>query len=860
MRKRSFAQSLVATAVFVSMLFQGTWVLAGTTGTLTGIVTATDTGVPVSAMRVTAISPSQSATTTTDNGGHFVFASLAPDTYVVSAEKSGYEAATLSGITIQADQTRNVGLTTRRQLQTIGRVTARSAADLVRPGTTSDVYSVTAAQQTAVQGLGGGGSLNQAYSAIASVPGVFVPTGQTGIYQSVYVRGGNFTQLGYEFDGVPIQRAFDQYPSTALSSLGQQELQVYTGASPADAQSTGLSGFVNQVIKTGTYPGFANLNLSLGTPAFYHKAQFEFGGATPSRNMSWYVGVAGYNQEYRFASQYNGAELDPYFGTLYNIVAANCGTPRATAGCGPLSGGYHNAAGLLGVPLAPQGYALGPFIYGFTNGNADREAVLNLHFGIPHKRDGGKDDVQVLFDNSYLFTPFQTSLNDWGNVASNVLNGSAQFNGTTVSNCALTGGKLPCALLGGYNTTPQPPGTPNFGPFAYFDTTVYNGPMGTALTPSLLGRVQNYYFPNSSQGRSAFSLIPASQRDSYDNRASIFKIQYQKNFGSNAFARVYGYTFYSDWLQNGADSLLQKLTGAVSSDYELITHTRGVVGTFVDQWNPQNLLNFTGGYTYATTTRWNNTWFGAPANVAVAVNANSPRSGLCYAPTINSAGTVTGMTPTYCASTTVAAYALPAPSTGTLSLAPTYKQLTAANIGSFTCGTGPCEFYTVENGMRGAYNTVAPAFTNFELEDTFKPNERLNFNAGVRFDDFRYNLSDTTVPGGPEPQAVSANPRVLWQNSYNLWHCVQKGAVVAASAPNTCPTGFTPANVSVVSPAVNDYRVWSPRLGATYTFSPLDVVRASWGEYAQPASSAFQQYNNAQYNLPDIGPNTAFYP
>ncbi|MBV9647514.1 MAG: carboxypeptidase regulatory-like domain-containing protein, partial [Candidatus Eremiobacteraeota bacterium] len=293
MRKRSFAQSLVATAVFVSMLFQGTWVLAGTTGTLTGIVTATDTGVPVSAMRVTAISPSQSATTTTDNGGHFVFASLAPDTYVVSAEKSGYEPATLSGITIQADQTRNVGLTTRRQLQTIGRVTARSAADLVRPGTTSDVYSVTAAQQTAVQGLGGGGSLNQAYSAIASVPGVFVPTGQTGIYQSVYVRGGNFTQLGYEFDGVPIQRAFDQYPSTALSSLGQQELQVYTGASPADAQSTGLSGFVNQVIRAGTYPGFANLNLSLGTPAFYHKAQFEFGGATPSRNMSWYVGVAG---------------------------------------------------------------------------------------------------------------------------------------------------------------------------------------------------------------------------------------------------------------------------------------------------------------------------------------------------------------------------------------------------------------------------------------------------------------------------------------------------------------------------------------------------------------------------------------
>ena len=287
--------------VLVSFVLQGTWVLAGTTGGLSGTVTQTDTGAPISSAKVTVTSPSQTATTTTDNAGHFVFISLAPDTYTLSVEKAGFEPAALSGINIQADQHPSVAVNTRPTLRTIGRVTARSAADLVKPGTTADVYSVSAAQQTAVQGLGGGGSMNQAYSAISSVPGVFVPQGQNGIYQSVYVRGGNYTELGYEFDGVPVQRAFDQYPSTYLSSLGQQELQVYTGAAPADAQSTGLAGFVNQVIKTGTYPGFANLNLSLGTPTFYHKAQFEFGGATTNRNFSYYVGLAGYNQQFRFA-------------------------------------------------------------------------------------------------------------------------------------------------------------------------------------------------------------------------------------------------------------------------------------------------------------------------------------------------------------------------------------------------------------------------------------------------------------------------------------------------------------------------------------------------------------------------------
>jgi len=875
MLKRRFMHTLVAALVLVSMLVQGTWVLAGTTGGLSGTVTQTDTGAPIAGAKITVTSPSQSATTTTDNGGHFTFVSLAPDTYTLSVEKSGFEPAALAGVNVIADQTPSIAITTRASLRTIGRVTARSANDLVRPGTTSDVYAVSAAQQTAVQGLGGGGSMNQAYSAIASVPGVYVPQGQNGIYQSVYVRGGNYTELGYEFDGVPIQRAFDQYPSTALSSLGQQELQVYTGAAPADAQSNGLSGFVNQVIKTGTYPGFANLNLSLGTPTFYHKAQFEFGGATANRLFSYYVGIAGYNQQFRFGSQFNGAEYDPTFGTVYNVVVNNCGTRHATAGCGFIGGGYSNGAGILGLPLAPQGYTFGPFIYDFNGENDDRESVVNLHIGIPHRKDGGKDDIQLLYDNSWLLSPFQTSLNDWGNVSSNVLNGTALgANGQVIQHCQFTSSGLafqPCALLSGYNTSPGAPGSININPFAYLDNTVYNGPMGQALNSGMLNKVANYYFPNSPQSRQPFAQISPTQRDTYDNRASIEKVQYQKNFGSSAFARIYGYSFYSDWLQNGADSLLQNFTGGVSPDYELVTHTRGVVASFVDQLNSKNLLNFTGGYTYASTVRWNNAfydfWFSptSQVNTAVLVSANHPQNGVCYSSTLPSSGTA--LTPVYCGSSSVAAYQLPPPAQSGLALAPNNPALALGSTGlaSATCGGGPCQYYTVNNGMRGAYNTVAPAFSNLELSDTFKPSERLSINGGIRYDDFRYNLTDTNVPAGPEPQAVSAAPRVLWQNSYNLWHCVSAGSVISTSAPNNtasgaCPTGYSPASVTVNSPGFNDYREWSPRVGATYTFSPLDVVRGSWGEYQQPASSAFQQYNNAGYNLPDLSPNTAFYP
>src|SRR6185437_4404419 len=42
-----------------------------------------------------------------------------------------------------------------------------------------------------------------------------------------------------------------------------------------------------------------------------------------------------------------------------------------------------------------------------------------------------------------------------------------------------------------------------------------------------------------------FSGIPNGYRDGETFQASIVKLQYQKNIGSNAYLRLFGYTFYS---------------------------------------------------------------------------------------------------------------------------------------------------------------------------------------------------------------------------------------------------------------------------------------------------------------------------
>ena len=127
----------------------------------------------------------------------------------------------------------------QKSLSTIAHVTSTGSGALVKSGTTADVYSVNAAAQQAAAALGGGGSLNSAYSAVASVPGAYVPGNQTGYFQTVVIRGGDYDQVGYEFDGVPVNRSFDNYPSSSASSLGNSEVQVYTGATPANSRRPG---------------------------------------------------------------------------------------------------------------------------------------------------------------------------------------------------------------------------------------------------------------------------------------------------------------------------------------------------------------------------------------------------------------------------------------------------------------------------------------------------------------------------------------------------------------------------------------------------------------------------------------------
>ena len=889
MKHSRFFKPLFGVLLALSFVFQGTWALAGTTGSVNGTLTDSSTGKPVADATVVASSPSQTATTKTDNSGHFAFLSLAPDTYSVSASKPGYAPVSIAGVTVFADQSQNLALTTQSQLKTITHIVSRAAGNLVKSGTTSDVYSVNAATQQTVASVGGGYNMNQAYSAIYSQPGVTSYVGNYGQGQTFYIRGASYGQTGYEFDGVPVNRAFDNYNGNTLSNLGQQELQVYTGGSPASGASATLGGYINQVIKTGTYPGFGTLTGGIGAPTFYHQLMAEAGGASPNRLFSYYVGLSGYNQDYRTLNNQDGGNINPngmnpygFFGTEGNVYAAfNTGF----YGNGPFP-----ACPNLSAPNDPTGYptssatgapmclAYGPYAAGFNVMNTDREAVANFHFGIPHKYDSGRDDLQLLYDVGAAHSIYADSINDLGGLGA--FQNLFSFIDPNLNNsaCAMTGLAAAYGYSGGQCAVGGPSPFPYQDGYIFANGTTFGENAGNA-------KVVPYYFPSSSSNRALYSGIPLNQRDAIWNDMAIVKLQYQKNIGSNAYARIYGYTFYSDWLQNGPNeaSLYYGLAGFgfgangdyPSPDYELMTHTRGLSFEYANQINSDNLLQFNVNYTTAGLNRFNNqTWLGNSLNkTSTNLTNGDPSNPICYngLTAVAAPGNDLGVAPgtvlvqggaqNSCFSGyTAGTYGSPTQVPLTYGIC---GATTASNTPEATCSAATAagaQYEVTQPEGRGTLNQVTPKFTTASIQDDFRPNDKLDLNVGVRFERYQYDLQNSNTPMNN-----------FWFNAAAQVYCYDPATgqplnkpVSPNNPPPVAPVTTAPGAACPVAPsgqmgvhpdgqnghllysAVSApsfaYNVFSPRIGGTYTFNPDTVLRFTLGRYTQPTPAAFEQY------------------
>jgi hypothetical protein len=781
---------------------------AGTTGGVSGHVVDSVSQSPIAGVTVSAVSATQSASATTDATGSFHFLSLVPDTYTLQFSKDGYDQLSQAGVSVFSDQQESVTISLVKTLKTIAKVTSRAAGSLVKSGTGSDVYSVNPTVANAATGLTGPGSLSNAYGAIASVPGVSIGPGESGWYQTVSIRGGDIDQVGYELDGIPVNRAYDNAPMTMLSSLGQQELQVYTGGVPSGSDAQGISGYINQVVRTGTYPGFGTLTGAIGGSPFYHNLSIEAGGSSPDRRFSYYVGLGGANQDYRYVDNNNGAGQTSWFFMPVNAVD-NCSFSPGPAGI--YVGGVGNCGGPATAPLFGAGN-----LYGIAN-TQQRDALFNFHFAIP-KHNGLRDDLQLMYLNSEVFANYYSSQNDLGTVG-----------GVSLANA--------------------------LGQTTWDDTAVYSGALMVAPDPT---KVTPFYFPFSPTGRTnnwgplgnAAVALPASLRDANENGVAVTKLQYTHTFSQNAFLRAYGYTLYSTWEIYGPNTAAQPFYGSELAEYNIFDHTFGGNIAFTDQINDKNLLNATLSYTGSNLQRYTIGFLRGTYNVANFVN---PTTGNCYNPGFAGAGDPNAGQQVGCVwqeqnnvgsigNVYTGSLALPNPPDGCAT-----TPACAASSWTTTNNT----FYT---GSGQAINQVHPRNTGLSINDQWRPNDHWSIDLGVRLENYRFKLADT---GANDPA------RQFWFNAYNNEYCTAGIGTAPVSRANSttgqlgaCPAGTTllagsaNALVNVANPP--DYSVSrvQPRLSFTYTFNPDTVIRASAGVYSRPPDSSWVQYNVVQKDLP----------
>jgi len=271
---------------------------AGTTGTINGTVTDMKTHAPLAGVRISATSPTGNYTGTTDSRGFFSFTGVSPDTYTVSFESKGFQAYSLTGITVFADGVANLTPTLEKSLATIGRVTARGQGGAYQPTQTVDTYTVTDKQITTQLGKKNATSESQL---LFTLPGASKDSSGYPV-----IRGGRENEEGFQYEGIPFTDAFtNQFVNSLALNGGTSSLQLTPGAGDAATGNNG-TGTLNLLSKRGTNPGFGSLDFESLVYPYSHQFAFDYGFASPNGRMSNYIAYTGT----RAASFYGSPNAD----------------------------------------------------------------------------------------------------------------------------------------------------------------------------------------------------------------------------------------------------------------------------------------------------------------------------------------------------------------------------------------------------------------------------------------------------------------------------------------------------------------------------------------------------------------------
>ncbi len=269
-------------ALACALLFTGI-ARAATTGDVNGYARDAN-GHAIANVTVTITAPSFSSKTSTDSVGFYAFVGIPAGTYSIAFTKDGYQEADVTNVAVIQGEKTTVSATLANALRTIAHAVSRSATSLVQPNQTADETIVT--QQTLENITGTPMTIEQS-EVLNALPG-FTPTSGG----APAIRGGALNDLGYEMEGVDIKDPVLGLFMNNGALAGVQQLVVSTGSFDV-ATGNSNEGIINEVVRQGSYPGFADVALFKDLGYYYDGFAAEAGGGTPDDHFTWYVAYHG---------------------------------------------------------------------------------------------------------------------------------------------------------------------------------------------------------------------------------------------------------------------------------------------------------------------------------------------------------------------------------------------------------------------------------------------------------------------------------------------------------------------------------------------------------------------------------------
>jgi len=280
---------------FIAVILITSYLLAGTTGKISGIVSDAETNLPLPGVNILLEGTNIGAST--NENGEFVILNILPGTYSLTFSMIGYSNYKVQNVRVMIDLTTNLDASLRTEIIIGDEVIVVAERPIVARDVSNSQMNI--ASQT-IENLP-----VQSVDAVLSL--------QAGIEQGsngILVRGGGSNQTIFMVDGLSQNDERSNIPYTGVSLSSIQEIQIQTGGFNAEYGNI-RSGLVNVVTKEGGSQYSGTFSFRYGPAASKH-----FGASIYSPNS--YFNRPYLDPEVAFEGTANGA-WDDYTQRQYPI-------------------------------------------------------------------------------------------------------------------------------------------------------------------------------------------------------------------------------------------------------------------------------------------------------------------------------------------------------------------------------------------------------------------------------------------------------------------------------------------------------------------------------------------------------------